>query len=248
MATLPTVLMATLPTVLARALHARAMVTGTDRRQQVSDTSPRRVFRVSSPRSSSIQPNTTTALEPRRTKGKKTPKNEAAPQARAHSCPPIEVDAPQEGTGSPGLGATARRRQKKVSDSLQNRQILAHPDKFLQKQVAEAERKARLGVVTADLEHLSRDSSSLLMLRLSSKVETFEQRAALQSTELEQARLQAAHWKAAAQKLHAHRGDLHAQLGTARDALAQANQAQEHLWREVAHSVHEREYIYILID
>mgnify|MGYP004069819781 CR=1 FL=1 len=164
------------------------MVTGTDRRQQVSDTSPRRVFRVSSPRSSSIQPDTT--AEPRRTKGKKTPKNAAAPQARSHSCPPIEVDTPQEGTGSLGLGATARRRQKMVSDSLQNRQILAHPDKFLQTEVAAAERKARLGVVTSDLEHISRDSSSLLMLRLSSKVETFEQRAALQSTELEQARLQ----------------------------------------------------------
>jgi hypothetical protein len=94
-------------------------------------------------------------------------------RASASSCPPENV-----------------RPAHVTAASLKNHMILAHPDQFREQTVNEAARKARHGLVKTDLQQLSRDSASLILHRLSMRVEAQSEKADLKSQELEHLRSQ----------------------------------------------------------
>ena len=109
-----------------------------------------------------------------------------------------------------------------MARSWENRFIRSDPDKYPHATVAEAERKATLGIVCTNPDTLSRESASLIMQRLNVKLIHQTERSAALAREIEGLQEERAHWKATAKSKHDHLKSSQKRLKEAHNSLESA--------------------------
>lgn len=120
-----------------------------------------------------------------------------------------------------------------VTKSWQNHFILADPAKFHEGTVVDAEKRLRLGIVSDDPLHLSRQSASLIMQRLQMKLEEQMHQVSKDTAHIEFLSQQVTHWKSTASATHIDRKSKQKQLKCANDQLAAVSQVQQELHKQL---------------